>query len=274
MNQLRYLGVPLLFMTVFFVGPLLSLFAVSLTVGFPLTITPRLMSYVETLFDSYYLSYIGTTLLFGVAVTLACLLLGYPFAYFMARHAQASYGILLLAVLSPLLVGVVVRTVGWTILFGTEGLLNQLLQFMGITSAPVQILYRPVGVVIGMVQVLLPFMVLSIISVIAGLDRSVEEAARSLGAGDLYVFWRVTLPLSMRGVSVGCVLVFALTIGAYLTPVLLGGGRSRLLSPLIYDEITSLVDWSLGATLSVVLLVAAVGIMAAIPWLVTARRRA
>ena len=175
-------------------------------------------------------------------------------------------------VISPLLVGVVVRTVGWTILFGTEGFLNQALRGIGLTTAPLQILYTPFAAVVGMVHVLLPFMVLSIISVLAGLNRSLEEAARSLGAGGLRVFLRVTLPLSMRGVSVGCVLVFALSIGAYLTPVLLGGGRIRLLSPLIYEEINSLVDWSLGATLSMVLLVAGVGVVASVPWLVARRR--
>jgi putative spermidine/putrescine transport system permease protein len=272
MNRATWLAAPLLFMLAFFVGPLLGLLAVSLTTGFPLTITPSLATYAEALLDSYYLGYIGTTLLFGATVTLLCLLLGYPFAYFMARFAGTSYDVLLLAVISPLLVGVVVRTVGWTILFGTEGFLNQALRGIGLTTAPLQILYTPFAAVVGMVHVLLPFMVLSIISVLAGLNRSLEEAARSLGAGGLRVFLRVTLPLSMRGVSVGCVLVFALSIGAYLTPVLLGGGRIRLLSPLIYEEINSLVDWSLGATLSMVLLVAGVGVVASVPWLVARRR--
>ncbi|MEP7456356.1 ABC transporter permease [Phyllobacterium sp. SB3] len=268
MTKVRYLAIPTAFMAVFFLGPLLSLLTISFTEGYPLGFMPSINSYLHVIFDSYYLEYLLTTIAYGLIVTVLCLLIGYPFAYYMARYARASYNVMLVALVSPLLIGVVVRTVGWTILFGSSGLFNQTLLALGIINTPLQILYTPLASTIGMVQVLLPFMVLSIISVLSNMDASVEEAACSLGAGRLTVFLRVTLPLSIRGVASGCVLVFALTIGAYLTPVLLGGGKSRLMSPLIYQEINSLVDWSLGAALSVVLLIVGVTTMAIVPRLV------
>lgn len=268
MNKARYLSLPTLFMAVFFLGPLVSLLAISFTEGYPLGLTPSVNSYLLIIFDSYYLEYVLTTIAYGLIVTVLSLLIGYPFAYYMARYARASYNIMLVALVSPLLIGVVVRTVGWTILFGSNGLFNQILLTTGLIQTPLQILYTPLAAIIGMVQVLLPFMVLSIISVLSNMDTSVEEAASSLGARRWTVFLRVTLPLSIRGVASGCVLVFALTIGAYLTPVLLGGGKSRLMSPLIYQEINSLVDWSLGAALSVVLLIVGVATMAIVPRIV------
>lgn len=272
-SKVRFLAAPALFMAVFFLGPLIGLVAVSLTAGYPLEVRFSLSSFASVLFDSYYAEYVLTTVAYGAIVTLIALLIGYPFAYYMARHARLSYDILLVALVSPLLIGVVVRTVGWTIMFGTAGVFNEVLLWLGLIERPLQILYTPFASIVGMVQVLLPFMVLSIVSVLTNMDRALDEAAASLGAGRLMVFWRVTLPLSIGGVASGCVIVFALTIGAYLTPVLLGGGKSRLMSPLIYQEISSIVDWSLGAALSVTLLIVGVSVMVLVPRLVMRFRR-
>jgi putative spermidine/putrescine transport system permease protein len=268
-----YLGGPLGFLAVFFLLPLLLLLSVSLTEGYPLDAVASLGSYRELFADAFYRSYLTTTLLFGLTVTVLCLLAGYPLAYFLVRHARRSYRLLLVVVVSPLLVSVVARTVGWSIMLGNDGTVNRFLLFTGLVARPVQILFTPVAATIGMVHVLLPFMVLSLASVLSGMDRSLEEAALSLGADRARVFWRITVPLSLRGVSVGCMLVFLLTIGSYVTPVLLGGGKIRLLAPMIYNQITSVVDWSAGSAMSVMLLLAGLGVLLTVPLAGRAARR-
>ncbi len=260
-----YLGAPLGFLAAFFVVPLALLLAVSFTEGYPLEAVPSLDSYRQLFVNAFYRSYLTTTLLFGGVVTALCLIIGYPLAYFLVRRARRSYSLLLVAVVSPLLVSVVARTVGWTIILGNEGMVNRLLLSAGVVERPIQILFTPTAAVIGMVHVLLPFMVLSLASVLSGLDRSLEEAASSLGADRLRVFWRVTFPLSLRGVGVGCLLVFLLAVGAFVTPVLLGGGKIRLLAPMIYDRIINVVDWSMGSAMAIVLMLAGFAVMLAIP---------
>jgi ABC-type spermidine/putrescine transport system permease subunit I len=260
-----YLGLPVGFLAAFLLIPLVLLLGVSFTVGYPLDVVPSLGSFRDLFADDLYRSYLLTTLLFGVVVTAVTLAIGYPLAYFLVRQARRSYNFLLLAVVSPLLVSVVARTVGWIILLGNEGPVNAALLLVGIVSKPIQILFTPFAATLGMVHVLLPFMVLSLASVLSRQDRSLEEAARSLGADRARVFWRVTLPLSLRGVSVGCALVFLLAIGSFVTPALLGGGKIRLLAPLVYDQLINVVDWSAGSAMSVVLLVAGFGMLLLFP---------
>ena len=268
-----YLAPPLGFLAAFFVVPFVLLIAVSFTEGYPLAATASLGSYRELFVSAFYRSYLTTTLTFGIVVTSACLVIGYPLAYFLVRHARRSYSLLLIIVVSPLLVSVVARTVGWTIMLGNEGLVNRLVLALGLVDQPLQMLFTPGAAVIGMVHVLLPFMVLSLASVLSGLDRSLEEAALSLGADRLRVFWRVTFPLSLRGVAVGCLLVFLLAVGAFVTPVLLGGGKIRLLAPMIYNQIINVVDWSLGSAMAIVLMLAGFAVLAAIALIGRAARR-
>ena len=268
-----YLAPPLGFLTAFLLVPLVLLLGVSFTEGYPLEAAPSLAGYRDLFTDALYRSYLATTLLFGFVVTAATLAVGYPLAYFLVRQARRSYNLLLLAVVSPLLVSVVARTVGWIILLGNEGPVNAALIALGITAKPIQILFTPFAATLGMVHVLLPFMVLSLASVLSRQDRSLEEAARSLGADRTRVFWRVTFPLSLRGVSVGCALVFLLAIGSFVTPALLGGGKIRLLAPLVYDQLINVVDWSTGSAMSVVLLVAGFGMLLLFPLAERAVRR-
>jgi putative spermidine/putrescine transport system permease protein len=260
-----YLAPPLGFLAAFFAVPLLLLLAVSFTEGYPLAAEASAGSYRQLFVDAFYRSYLTTTLWFGAVVTALCLVIGYPLAYFLVRQARRSYSLLLVIVVSPLLVSVVARTVGWTIMLGNEGVVNRVLVFLGVIDGPIQILFTPTAAVIGMVHVLLPFMVLSLASVISGLDRSLEEAASALGADRLRVFWRVTFPLSLRGVAVGCLLVFLLAIGAFVTPVLLGGGKIRLMAPMIYDQIINVVDWSLGSAMAIMLMVGGFAVLAVAP---------
>ncbi len=265
LSEFGYLAPPLGFLTAFLLLPLVLLLGVSFTEGYPLEAVPSLGSFRDLFADALYRSYLLTTLLFGLAVTAATLTVGYPLAYFLVRQARRSYSLLLLAVVSPLLVSVVARTVGWIILLGNEGPLNAALVALGIVTKPVQILFTPFAATIGMVHVLLPFMVLSLASVLSRQDRVLEEAALSLGADRTRVFWRVTVPLSLRGVSVGCALVFLLAIGSFVTPALLGGGKIRLLAPMVYDQLIDVVDWSAGSAMSVVLLVAGFGVLLLFP---------
>ena len=157
MRSFWYLGGPLGFLLVFFLLPLVLLLGVSLTEGYPLDAVASLGSYRELFVNAFYRSYLITTLAFGLTVTALCLLAGYPLAYFLVRHARRSYRPLLVVVVSPLLVSVVARTVGWTIMLGNDGTLNRLLLFTGLVSKPVQILFTPLAATIGMVHVLLPF---------------------------------------------------------------------------------------------------------------------
>ena len=160
-------------------------------------------------------------------------------------------------VLSPLLVSVVIRTYGWIILLGNNGLINQLRKLADL--APLQLMYNEFGVVLALVHVFLPFMILPIMGAVQGIDPRLEEAARSLGAGRAKVFLRVLLPLSMPGIQSGCVLVFILSCGAYVTPALLGAGRVHTIT----TEVITLLDqflWPFGAALA--LLLSLVGLIA------------
>jgi putative spermidine/putrescine transport system permease protein len=267
-----FAALPVVFLVAFFLAPMVVLVAISFTSGFPLHSSFDLATYRDIFTRSYYVTFLVTTLVFAGATTLLCLLIGYPFAFYLVRYARGSYMILLVAVVAPLLVGVVIRSVGWMILLGAEGIINQALIAGGFTQRPLQLLYNVTAAIVGMVHVLLPFMVLSIASVLGNADRSLEEAASSLGASGANIFLRVTLPLSMPGVAVGCVLTFSLAIGAYATPMLLGGGRIRLLAPQIYEEINSAVDWSRASAMSMVLVLVVFALFMLLPLL--RRRRA
>ena len=247
-------GMPLAFLSVFFVVPLIVIAFVSLATNFPGTVSSLTLSNYSLLWHGFYVEYIIGTVEYGLEVVIITLLIGYPIALYMVRRGGAEYQLILLAVVTPLLVGVVPRTVGWTILLGVEGSVNQLLVGSGLIQQPAQMLYTPGAAIAGMVQVLLPFMVLSIVSSLSTISPSLGEAASGLGATPWQAFRKVTLPLSSRGMGVGCALVFSLAIGAYITPVVLGGGKMKLLGPLAYDQFTSIVNWPLGSAVSMSLL--------------------
>ena len=158
-------------------------------------------------------------------------------------------------VVLPLFVGNAVRAAGWMVMFGGKGLLNALLAWLGL-GARAPLMYTEAAVIVGITAVNLPFMVLTLQSVVEGIDPSVEEAALTLGAGPLQVFRRVILPLAMPGVLAGTILVFILGMNAYATPVLLGGPRFQLMGPVVYGQFVGLNNWPFGAALSFVLMTA------------------
>jgi ABC-type spermidine/putrescine transport system permease subunit I len=206
--------------------------------------------------DPLYVGVLLFTLKISLIVTVLDVLLGYPIAYLIARTGARVARALTLLVIAPLLVSLVVRTYGWMVILAPNGLVNQMLTTLGLPT--VRLMYNEVGVIIGMTHVLLPFMVLTVTAAIQNIDRSLEDAAATLGAGRWEVFRRVTLPLSLPGVLVGVLLVFILTLGSYVTPVLLGGDRGVVISSLVYDNSLSLANWAFAAAIAAIFLVVSI----------------
>jgi putative spermidine/putrescine transport system permease protein len=225
-----------IFLAVFFVAPLLDN-AVNSALLQQAGQRGLSFEYYEKLVgDAYYLTVILRTLVVSLIVTAICLVVGYPIAYFMVRHAGRWNGLIIFLLVAPLLTPIIMRTFGWRVLFARKGLANNLLVDLGIIAQPLKILQEPSSVIIGLVHVLVPFMVLSIASVLQGIDTRLEESARILGAGKLQTFMRITLPLSLDGVGTGAILVFMLTNGSFVTMLLLGGGSVVTLPLLIYQQ--------------------------------------
>jgi ABC-type spermidine/putrescine transport system permease subunit I len=248
----------LIFLAVFFVAPLLI--NVIESVRGP-DGTHSVAQFVRIFGDAYYLTVIGQTLLFGLVVTLACALLGYPLSYAVARAEGTFKIVLIFVVVTPLLVNVVVRSFGWLVILGGSGAINAAMRALGLPK--LNLIYNWTGVGIAMIHVLLPFMALSVAGTLETLDRRVEDAARVLGAPPLRVFWHVTLPMSAQGLLTGSILCFTLSIGSFVTVLLLGKNSTMVLPLLIYQQLTVASDWPFAAAMGVTLLV----LVSAILWL-------
>jgi putative spermidine/putrescine transport system permease protein len=215
-----------------------------------------LTNYIRFLGDPFHLRILWTTIKLGFGVTVITLVTGYPVAYVLARtRSRLLRGLGITAVLIPLMTSVVVRSYGWMILLASNGLINKLLLFLGISDQPVQMMFTTTGVVIALGEVFLPFMILTVMPVIQGIDPALEQASMSLGAGPFRTFRNVTLPLSMPGVAAGSILVFVLTIGAFATPRLVGGAKTQVASLFVYDQALQLFNWPFGAATSMIILV-------------------
>ena len=189
-------------------------------------------------------------------VTLICLLVAYPVAYVMSRAGDNMLHVALALVLIPFWTSVVIRTYAWAALFQRRGLVNDLLIQMGIVDEPVKFIYNNTGVLIGMVQILLPFMILPLLNAMRRMDMTLIRAAAILGANPLRVFIHVYLPLSMPGVTAGVLLVFISAVGFYVTPAVLGGPRQMMIAVLIEQYVTRTLNWPLASALATILLVA------------------
>lgn len=206
--------------------------------------------------DSFYWESLLDTLRIGAVTTLAALALGYPLAHWMARvRSRLGHALLLMAVLTPLLTGIVVRTFAWITILSDRGVINATLLQAGLIAEPLRLMYNEFGVIVGLTHIYTPFMILTLAGVIGRIDERMEEAARMHGASPLRAFIEVTLPLSMPGVLAGSLLVFALAISAYVTPYLLGGTDVLTLPMLIYSQVTASFNPAFAGTLGVLLLV-------------------
>jgi len=195
------------------------------------------------------------TLMVAAMVTIACAVIGLPYAMLAASLTGWKRTVLLLAVVLPLWTSLLVRTAAWFILLQNEGLINGALQAIGLIDSPLPLIFNRLGVVIAMTHVLLPFMVLPIYSVILGVPRNLMAAAQSMGAGPIRAFWRVLLPLSLPGLLSGSLLVFMVAIGYYITPALLGGANDQMISSVIAFYATGTANWGLAGALGLILLV-------------------
>jgi putative spermidine/putrescine transport system permease protein len=220
--------------------------------------------YVRIIGDPYYLEVIWTTIRIGLLTTLIALAIGYPLAHWMARiKSRAGHALLLMAVLAPMLTGIVVRTFAWMTLLSDKGVINQTLISFGLIIQPLKLMYNETGIVIGLVHIYVPFMVLTLTGVIGRIDERLEQAAENLGASPLRAFLEVTLPLSLPGVLAGSLLVFALSISAYVTPILLGGFQVMTLPILIYQQISANFNVGFAAALGMVLLIVSLALVVA-----------
>jgi len=201
-----------------------------------------------------YLQVLLATFKVSALVTLVCLVLGYPLAYVLATRRPRTAQLLMIIVVLPFFTSIIVRTYAWMVLLGRNGIVNQYLMMLGLTSTPMALLYNQAGVIIGMSYVLLPYMVLTVYSVMRGIDPGLVRAAHSLGASRLQAFRRVFLPLSLPGIAGGTLLVFILSLGFFITPALMGGPGDVMIAMLIEREVEITLNWSFASALAVVLL--------------------
>lgn len=204
--------------------------------------------------DPFYLNILWTTVRVSLISTAVSLILGYPTAYFMARTKSRMKKVMMIIILFPFLVSAVVRSYGWMVILGTNGILNQLLLGAGLISQPLRLLNTEFAVIVGMVHLLIPYMVLALLGVLQSIDPNVEYAAYSLGANPLQTFSKVVFPLSTPGIISGCVLVFTMSMTSYVTPKLLGGSKFRMMATMVVQEINVNFDWGAASAISYILL--------------------
>lgn len=210
--------------------------------------------YSRAISDSVYLRVLGKTLEISIATTILCLGLGYPMAYLMAMAKPKIRNLLIAVVALSLIMSLLVKNYSWTILLQDTGVINTYLIRLGIISKPLPLMYNMFGVLVGMVQMLLPFMILPIFSVLSGMDHSLRQASRVLGAGTVKTFLHITLPLSLPGIGAGSLLVFIISTGFFITPALLGGRKEMMLANLIDNQVRVALNWPFASTLAIILL--------------------
>jgi putative spermidine/putrescine transport system permease protein len=256
-----------LFFLAFFVLPFAAMALFSVLTGNPLqrpNVTFTTRHYERIADDSLYLEALLSTLKIGAVTTLASLLLGYPIAHWLARvRSRTGHALLLIAVIAPMLTGIVVRTFAWITILSDKGVVNATLAGLGLIGSPLPLMYNELGTTIALVHIYVPFMVLTLAGVIGGIDERLEEGAMSLGASPIRAFLEVTLPLSLPGILAGSLLVFALAISAYVTPYLMGGQQVLTLPMLIFQQVAATFNTAFAGALGVLLLVVSVALVVA-----------
>ena len=218
-------------------------------------------NYTQVLQDPYYLNIFWRTLRLALITTVIAIIIGVPEAYILSNMRAPWRSIFLLVIIGPLLVSVVVRTFGWSMLLGRNGLVNSTLELLGLPVA--QILYTETAIVIGLVHIMLPFMVIPVWTVLQKLDPTVEAAALTLGASRFTALRRVVFPQAVLGILSGSLIVFALSASSFAIPGLLGGRRLKMAATVVYDEFLIELNWPLGAAIAIIVLLANLIIMIA-----------
>jgi putative spermidine/putrescine transport system permease protein len=220
---------------------------------------PGFENYMAVVSDPTLWQIIETTVSITAQCTVVTLLLAYPVSYLLSRQPRPRANLLMMFVLLPFWTSLLVRMYAWMVLLGRHGIINEAVMDMGFTARPYPLLYNRFAVVVGMSHYLLPFMVLSLYSTMLGIDRSLIEAASSMGSSFRQTFLRIYLPLSLPGIYAGCLLVFILGMGFYITPALLGSPQETTISVYIQQQI-QLLNWGEGTAMAVVLVAIVVGL--------------
>jgi len=211
-------------------------------------------NYAKFFADSFYPMILARTIRVSLETVLLCVVMGYIPAYFFNRSRTKNKALLLLLIMLPFWISFIIRTMSWINILGDTGLINHFLEKIHLISNALGMLYNEGSVLMGLIQYLLPFMILNIYVSLEGIDDSLLEAARSMGCTEWQAFREVTLPLSLPGLSAGCLLVFVLTAGTYLPPMILGGPGNQMIANLIFARVIGTLDWPFGSAISVVLL--------------------
>ena len=249
LRRLRPALPALIFLFVFLVVPLSSLLLLSVTK--PET---GLGNYISLLGNATYGRVLLNTFTIAAIVTLVTLIIAYPVAWLLAilpsRVSQIFFAIILLSMWTNLLA----RTYGWMVLLQRTGVINRTLLDIGLISEPLPLINNLVGVTIGMTYIMLPYVILPLHATISGIDPAIMQAAALTGAKPRQIFWHVMLPLSLPGIGAGCMMVFVMALGYYVTPALLGGTSNMMLAEMIAQQVQSLLNWGLGSAAAFILL--------------------
>ncbi len=214
-----------------------------------------LENYQRLIDNKAYLAIFLTTFEISAVITLICVLLGYPLAYFITLLPPRAVGFAMLAIILPFWTSLLVRTYAWMVLLQKQGLVNSALLKLGVIDEPIALLHNYAGTVIGMSHIMLPFLVLPLYGAMKAIDRDLIRAAANLGAGPIVRFWTVSFPLSLPGLGAGALIVFVLSLGFYVTPALLGGGKVTMVAMRIQKSVALYPNWGAASALAVVLLV-------------------
>src|SRR6201981_3471310 len=239
----------------FFVAPLVVLLLVSLHGDIAMS-SWTVGNYTKFLTDSFNYSILIGTLLLGLKATLVCLVFGFPIAWLCSRASARWQSVLLFLVILPILTSVVVRTFSWIVILGRQGVLNQIVLGLHLSSEPLRLLYTETGVVMVLAQVQMPLMVLPILTVLSKIDPNLADASRVLGAGEWRTLWKVTLPLSLPGIIAGCILTYSASITAFVTQTLIGGARLIYMPLHIYQQAVGAKNWPFAEAISVIFMAA------------------
>ena len=260
------IGVPMVFLLLVFLLPFLVVFKISLSdmegVAFKDLVTwsdgavhfhIKVDNYFSLVQDALYFQTYVSSVKFAAITTVICLLLAYPFAYFLARSPADKRPALLMLVMLPFWTSFLLRVYAWKMLLADAGVFNNMAIAMGLVAEPLKMMNTPFSMVLGMVYTYLPFMILPLYANLVKMDLHLLEAAMDLGATPLQAFWRITVPLSRSGIAAGSMLVFIPCVGEFVIPELLGGPQTLMIGRVLWDEFFSNNDWPMAATVAVVM---------------------